>query len=272
MAENVLDRIVADVRRRLGANSEAPGLEDAAFEAVEARRSDGLRSLRGSLSASGPSLIAECKKASPSAGVIREDFDAAALASAYAAGGAAAISVVTERDSFQGDPRWLIDVRRAVDLPVMRKDFIVTRRQLFETAVLGADAVLLIARVLDQGTLADLLGLAGELEHEVLLEIFADEDPAMAAASGASILGVNARDLATFEVRLDRAESIVSQLPIDRVRVAESGIHSLGDLERLNGAGYDAFLVGEHLVRAEDPEAAVRGLIGRGHGDGDGHG
>jgi len=160
VSETTLDRIVADVRRRLDTYTEAPGLEDAAFEAVEARRREGLRSLGRALSNPGPALIAECKKASPSAGLICEDFDAAALAGAYSAGGAAAISVVTEPDSFQGDTRWLIDVRRTVDLPVLRKDFIVTRRQLFETAVLGVDAVLLIARILDQETLSSLLQTA----------------------------------------------------------------------------------------------------------------
>lgn len=261
MSDTVLDRIVADVRRRLEGVPELPGLEDAAREAVEARRDQGIRSLAGALSAPGPALIAECKKGSPSAGVIRENFDPVALATAYAAGGAAAISVVTEPDSFCGDPDWLIDVRRTVDLPVLRKDFIVSRRQLFETAVLGADAVLLIARILDRKTLVDLLQTAAELELEVLLEIFADEDPAAAVASGASILGVNARDLATFEVRLDRLESIASRLPGDRLRVAESGIRGVNDLERLRAAGYDGFLVGEHLVRAEDPEAAVRELL-----------
>jgi indole-3-glycerol phosphate synthase len=257
----VLDRIVSEVRRRLDSIPAEPALEEAARAAVEARRNAGLRSLERALSVPGPSLIAECKKASPSAGVIREDFDAGALARAYAAGGAAAISVVTERDSFLGDPQWLVDVRRAVSLPVLRKDFIVTRRQLFETAVLGADAVLLIARILDEETLADLLRLAGELELEVLLEIFADEDPAMAVASGASILGVNARDLAIFEVRLDRVRAIAAELPADRVRVAESGIRGTGDLDRLSRVGYDGFLVGEHLVRAEDPEEAVRELL-----------
>jgi len=271
VAETALDRIVANVRRRLDDLPAVPALEEAAREAVEARRSAGLRSLAGALSVAAPSLIAECKKASPSAGVIREDFGPVALASAYRAGGAAAISVVTEADSFQGEPTWLVDVRRAVDLPVLRKDFIITRRQLFETAVLGADAVLLIARILDEENLADLLHLAGELELEVLLEISADEDPAPAVASGAAILGVNARDLATFEVRLDRVESIAAQLPADRLRVAESGIHRSGDVERLRQAGYDGFLVGEHLVRAEDPEVAARELVGRGHGDGDGH-
>jgi indole-3-glycerol phosphate synthase len=263
MPETVLDRIVADVRRRLETYTEAPGLEDAAHEAVEARRREGLRSLGQALAAPGPALIAECKKASPSAGLIREDFDAVALAGAYSEGGAAAISVVTEPDSFRGDTRWLIDVRRTVGLPVLRKDFIVTRRQLFETAVLGVDAVLLIARILDQETLAELLRTAAELELEVLLEIFADEDTEVAVASGAPIVGVNARDLATFEVRLDRVESIATQLPTDRVRVAESGIHGQKDLERLRAAGYDGFLVGEHLVRSENPEQEVRNLLGK---------
>jgi indole-3-glycerol phosphate synthase len=263
VSESALDRIVADVRQRLETFPEAPGLEDAAHEAVEARCTEGLRSLGKALSNPGPSLIAECKKASPSAGLIRQDFDAVALAGAYSAGGAAAISVVTEPDSFQGDTRWLIDVRRTVGLPVLRKDFIVSRRQLFETAVLGVDAVLLIARILDEETLGSLLQTAAELELEVLLEVFADEDPATAVASGAPIVGVNARDLATFEVRLDRVESIAAELPTDRVRVAESGIRGPGDLDRLRAAGYDAFLVGEHLVRSEDPEAAVRTLLRR---------
>jgi indole-3-glycerol phosphate synthase len=263
VSETVLDRIVADVRRRLEASTEAPGLEEAAYEAVEARRREGFRPLGQALAAPGPALIAECKKASPSAGLIREDFDAAALAAAYAKGGAAAISIVTEPDSFQGDTRWLIDVRQTVELPVLRKDFIVTRRQLFETAVLGVDAVLLIARILDPETLAELLRTAAELELEVLLEIFADEDPAVAVASGAPIIGVNARDLATFEVRLERVEALASALPRDRVRVAESGIHGPDDLDRLRVAGYDGFLIGEHLVRSDDPEAAVRALLGR---------
>ncbi len=272
MSESVLDRIVADVRRRLDETPEMPGLEAAAHAAAETRRERGLRSLRGALSGPEPAVIAECKKASPSAGVIRADFDPVALARAYGEGGAAAISVVTEPEYFSGDPQWLAVIRRAVDLPVLRKDFIVTRRQLHESAVLGADAVLMISRILDRETLAELLAVASELDIEVLLEIFVDEDPESAVASGAEIIGVNARDLATFETRLDRVEALANKLPADRVRVAESGIHGPGDLARLHEAGYDAFLVGEHLVRAEDPEMAVRELVGHGHGDGDGHG
>jgi indole-3-glycerol phosphate synthase len=272
VAESALDRIVADVRRRLDARPAALGLEEAARAAVEVRRSVGLRSLKDALSRPGPALIAECKKASPSAGVIGGDFDAPSLAAAYAAGGAAAISVVTEPDSFLGDPAWIGAVRKKVGLPILRKDFIVCQRQLFETAVLGADAVLLIARILDPENLAELLETADDLELDVLLEIFADEDPAVAVDTGTPIIGVNTRDLATFEVRLDRVEALTAALPEDRVRVAESGIHRREDLVRLSEAGYDAFLVGEYLVRADDPTAAVRELLGHGDGDGGGRG
>ena len=262
MSDTVLDEIVSAGLRRLDIAPEAPGLEDAAREAADLRRAGGLRSLQSALAGPGAAVIAECKKASPSAGIIRADFDPVALALAFAEAGAAAISVVTEPDFFAGDPGSLAAVRAAVDLPVLRKDFVVSRRQLLETAVLGADAVLLIHRLLDPGVLADLLATAGELDLEVLLEIFADEDPGTAVVSGARIIGVNARDLETFEVRLDRVEAMASKLPTDRVRVAESGIHDVGTLARLAEAGYDAFLVGEHLVRADDPGEALRRLMG----------
>ena len=246
---------------------EPPGLVEAARAAATTRRERGLRSLRGALSGPGPAVIAECKRASPSAGLIRADLDPVALARAYAEGGAAAISVVTEPEYFSGDPEWLAVIRRVVDLPVLRKDFLVTRRQVHESAVLGADAVLLISRILDRETLADLLATASELDIEVLLEIFADEDPELAVASGAEIIGVNARDLATFETRLDRVEAMADKLPADRVRVAESGIHGPDNLARLHAAGYDAFLVGEHLVRAEDPGVAIGVLLGKSASD-----
>jgi indole-3-glycerol phosphate synthase len=257
----VLDRIVSDVRHRLEATPEDPCLATAAKKAADARRRYGLRSLRNALSGPEPAVIAECKKASPSAGIIRSDFDPVTLAGAYERAGAAAISVVTEPDHFLGDPRWLAVVRRAVGLPVLRKDFVVSPRQLLESAVLGADAVLLIARLLDRDLLEELLAVASDLDLEVLLEVFADEDPAPAVASGADIIGVNARDLATFEMRLDRVETLAAELPADRVRVAESGIRDPADVVRLHRAGYDAFLVGEHLVRAEDPAAALRNLL-----------
>jgi len=149
---------------------------------------------------------------------------------------------------------------------VLRKDFIVDERQLYETALAGADAVLLIQRIVEGRRLAGLLELARRLYLEVLLEIFADEDPAPAVASGAGIIGVNARDLASFRVDLERVRALAGAIPPDRLRVAESGIRGRADIERLAGAGYDAFLVGEHLVRSPDPGAALAKLLSESHG------
>jgi len=262
VSESLLDNIVADVRKRLQWTPQAPGLERAAMRLVEQRRAP-QRSLRKALAGDDIDIIAECKKASPSAGIIRENFDPVHLARAYAAGHASVISVVTERDSFAGDPLWLIEVHRAVSIPVLRKDFIIERRQLFESVLLGADAVLLITRILSEQRLKELLATADMLGLEVLLEIFADEDPGRAVDSGAPIIGVNARDLETFEIRLDRVEAAAANIPEDRIKVAESGITGPKDIDRLQAAGYSAFLVGEHLVRSSDPEREVRRLNGR---------
>jgi len=261
MVDTVLDRIVAAVQARLATEPAPPELEDRAREAVERRLSGGHRSLRRALEGEQPAVIAECKQSSPSAGLLRPDFDPVALATTYAAAGASAISVVTEPEFFAGDISWLPELRRAVDLPVLRKDFVVTERQLLETALAGADAVLLIQRILDPERLSALLELAGRLHLEVLLELFADEDPTPAVDSGAPIIGVNARDLATFGVDLERVAGLAEMIPSDRIRVAESGIRGRRDLLRLHDAGYDAFLVGEHLVRSADPGAALRGLL-----------
>lgn len=261
MAETVLDRIVAAARRRMEATPAPSDLEERAHVAVQNRRDKGLRSLQKALGAPGPQLLSECKHSSPSAGVLRDPFDPVSLAQAYEQAGAAAISVVVEPEFFLGNPAWIPEVRQAVALPVLRKDFIVSERQLYETALIGADAVLLIQRLLSAERTERLLNLARELEIEVLLEVFVDEDPQPAIDSGAEILGVNARDLATFETRLDRVEALAPALPTDRVRVAESGIHGPEDVCRLAAVGYDAFLVGEHLVRADDPGQAARRLM-----------
>jgi len=261
MADGILERIVASVLRRLEETPPRDDLELVAGEAALARRREGRRSLAAALAQVGPAVIAECKHASPSAGLLREPFDPVALARTYEAAGAAAISVVTEPDFFRGDPAWIGRIRRAVSLPVLRKDFIVTRRQVLESAILGADAILLIQRILDPPALEDLLMAAREFGLEVLLEIFADEDPEPAVASGASIIGVNARDLETFTTDLAAVEAKAAAIPADRLRVAESGIRSAADVRRLHRAGYGAFLVGEHLVRSPDPGAALRGLL-----------
>jgi len=266
MADTVLDRIVEAVRDRLSGEPEAGDLAD---RAAQVRERTPHRSLRKALSADGPSIIAECKKASPSAGLLNVDFDPARLATRYQAAGASAISVVTERDFFQGRLEWLAVVRRAVDLPVLRKDFIVDERQLREAAALGADAVLLIQRILPGDRLSELVGAARELGLETLVEIFADEDPAPTVASGASIIGVNARDLATFITRLDVVEAMADRLPTDRVRVAESGITNHNDITKLREAGYDAFLIGEYLIRAKNPEYALQRLLAPDSGSSD---
>lgn len=263
MAETILDRIVKAAEDRMAVTPAVPDLKEAAHEAVARRRAEGLRSLRRALSAHGPQILAECKHASPSAGVLMEPFDPVALACAYQRGGAAAISVVVEPEFFLGDPKWIPQVRSSVALPVLRKDFIVCERQLYETALMGADAVLLIQRLLTAERTATLLDLARSLDIEVLLEIFVDEDPEAAVESGADILGVNARNLATFETRVDRVIDLADALPSDRVRVAESGIRNAADISRLAEAGYDAFLIGETLVRSSDPSATVAAMLDR---------
>jgi len=257
MAESVLERIVAAVRGRLAA---VPEPNDLADRAAAVRAESPRRSLLAALSVDGPAIIAECKKASPSAGLLRADFDPVKLSALYQAAGASAISVVTEPDFFEGRLEWLEAVRGVVELPVLRKDFLVDERQLREAAAFGADAVLLIQRILPGDRLDELIGAARDLGLETLVEVFADEDPTPSVAAGAEIIGVNARNLATFDTSLDAVEAMADRLPTDRVRVAESGIRSHADIARLVAAGYDAFLVGEHLVRAEDPGRALRRL------------
>jgi indole-3-glycerol phosphate synthase len=259
MAESVLDRIVAAVRARL---AEEPEPADLADRAAEMRERLPRRPLRSALSVAGPSIIAECKKASPSAGLIRTGFEPVELAMRYESAGAAAISVVTEPDFFQGRLEWLGAVREVVGIPLLCKDFVIDERQLREAAAMGADAVLLIQRILPGDRLPELVAAARDLGLETLVEVFVDEDPAPTIAAGAEIIGVNARDLATFVTRLDAVEEMAELLPGDRLRVAESGITSASDITRLRAAGYDGFLIGEHLVRAECPEVALRRLLG----------
>jgi indole-3-glycerol phosphate synthase len=208
-----------------------------------------------------PNVIAEIKRASPSRGGIREDSDAAVIADAYEAAGAAALSVLTETRFFLGAPGHLSEARRAVEIPVLRKDFIVDEYQVYQSRALGADAVLLIARVLGDRDLATLIGVARSLEMEALVEVHDEEDVARAAGAGARVVGVNNRDLATLEVSIDTSLRLADRLPAGTVRVSESGIETRRDIERLRAAGYGAFLIGERLMREPDPGAALRGLL-----------
>ena len=194
--------------------------------------------------------------------MLRAEYDPAAHARAYAAAGAAAISVLTEPTFFDGDPDHLRVVRAAVDLPLLRKDFIVSEYQLVEAAVLGADAVLLIVGALDNGGLAGLLGAAEQLGLAALVEVHDEEEMRRALGAGARIVGVNSRNLRTLAVDPGVLEVVAPLLPDGVTAVAESGIRSRADLDRLAGAGYDAFLVGERLITQPDPGAALRELRG----------
>jgi indole-3-glycerol phosphate synthase len=207
-----------------------------------------------------PRVIAECKRRSPSRGILRPDYDAPAHARAYASCGAAAISVLTEPTFFDGARDHLRAVRNAVDIPLLRKDFIVSEYQLVEAVALGADAVLLIVSALDDTRLRELLKQAHGLGLACLVEVHGGEEVRRAVDAGAGIIGVNSRNLRTLAVDAGILETAAAELPRDVVAVAESGIRTHADLERLSGLGYGAFLVGERLITRPDPGAALREL------------
>ena len=211
---------------------------------------------------SGVNIIAEIKRASPSKGVIRADLDPATQAAAYQRGGAAAVSVLTDGPGFSGSPDDLRAAREAVSLPVIRKDFIVSDYQLHETAAMGADAVLLIVRVLSGGQLADYLALAAELGLDALVEVHDEAELEPAAAAGATLVGINNRNLRSFETSLKTAATMAARLAPGQIPVAESGITSPADIAYLREAGIFNFLIGESLVRSPDPESFLRTLAG----------
>lgn len=221
--------------------------------------SPAMRDFKNALTRPGLQVVAEFKRRSPSAGPLGMDLDPAAQAAAYAGGGAAAISVLTEPDYFSGSIADLAAVRAAVDLPILRKDFIIDERQVVESRAIGADALLLIVAALEISQLEALLAAAREVGIAALVEAHDPAEAAIAVEVGADLIGVNNRNLRTFETDLGVAERIAGQLPPERVRVAESGVSTPAGAGRMAVAGYDAILVGEALVRAADPAA----LIGR---------
>ena len=205
-------------------------------------------------------IIAEVKKASPSKGIIREDFDPMSIAQAYEKGGADALSILTEPHYFQGNIEYLSMVRRYVSLPILRKDFIIDKYQLVEALVYGADFVLLIAKALSRKELKELLGYAHHLGLEVLVEIHDKADLIKAIFAGANIIGINHRNLDTFEMDMKLAERLIPLIPNGKIIVAESGINDHETVEELSKAGADAFLVGEHFMRQDDIAAALSRL------------
>lgn len=258
---DILSQIVATKRTEIARTKSAVPESE-----LRARLKDApvLRDFFAPLAAAGPiKLIAEAKKASPSQGVIRADFDPVAIAKIYEENGASCLSVLTDEQYFQGRLEYLAQIRRAVSLPLLRKDFILDTYQLLEARVAGADAVLLIAECLDDCHLRKLHNEAVELGLVPLVELYEPANLPRVLEAGATLIGVNNRDLKTFTVDLGHCIRLRDQTPLDAVFVAESGIHSRADVLRLAEAGVDAMLVGESLMREADIGAAVRRLLGK---------
>jgi len=244
---NVLSEIIAKKRERVR----------------EAKARARPHAFRAALRSDGINVIAEFKRRSPSKGMIREGANPIDIARAYQAGGAVAMSVLTEEDYFDGSLDDLMQVKATVDLPVLRKDFVVEEYQIYESAAAGADAILLIVAALDDELLARLRRLAeDELQMDALVEVHTSEEMKRAAACGAKLIGINNRDLRTFEVSLDTSLRLAREAPADALLISESGLNNAADLQRLYEAGYRGFLIGETLMRADDPAAALRSFRG----------
>ncbi len=255
---NILARIVE--RKRLEIEQQRARVSEDEL-AARLAQAPPVRDFRDALER-GPGLgiIAEVKKASPSAGVLRADFDPVAIARAFEANGASAISVLTDEPFFQGRLEYLSAIRQAVNLPVLRKDFILDRYQVLQARVAGADAVLLIAEILDEAKLPLLVEEIEGLEMQALVELYDRENLSRVLASGARLIGVNNRDLRTFETRLEHTLELAGQMPADICLVSESGIRNRADLDRLRAAGVRAVLIGETFMRAPDIGQKLREL------------
>jgi len=256
---DILARIVAKKREDL-AKGQAP-LSDWERRAEERRA--GRRDFRAALSGRTPAIIAEVKKASPSKGLLSTDFDPARIAAQYEQGGAAALSVLTDEEFFQGSLADLETARATVRVPVLRKDFTIAPEHILQAAAYGADAILLIAAILSEREIRDFREAAARFDMATLVEVHNRRELDMAVAAGSDLIGVNNRDLTTFEVSLQISLRLAEHFPDSVARVSESGIHDADDIATLRAAGYTAFLVGEHLMKSGDPVAALKKLVGR---------
>ena len=253
---DILARIVAHKRQELVENkSDRLALEEAAQRSVCERRG-----FRKALENSTPAIIAEIKKASPSKGLLSDTFDPAVIAQLYEKGGACALSVLTDERFFQGKFADLRAARAAVRLPALRKDFTIDSLHVIEAAAFGADAILLIAAILEDGELRRFRELAEEYRMDALVEVHNEAEFERAIDSGATLIGVNNRDLHTFAVNLDTSLRLAERFSAGMLGVSESGIHSNEDVRVLRSAGYRAFLVGEHLMKSPDPAWALEAL------------
>ncbi len=258
---SILEKILATKAEEVAARSRIRDLATVAAMAADQPPARGFAERIRSLAQGGPAVIAEVKKASPSAGVIRPDFDPAAIAASYAGAGAACLSVLTDERYFQGSDAFLEQARAACDLPVLRKDFTVDPWQVHESRLLGADCILLIVAALSRGRLQELDGLAREAGLDVLVEVHSEAELESALTTGAELVGVNNRDLHRFTTDLATSERLRPLIPEGRTMVTESGIHNAADVERLRRCGIGAFLVGEAFMRAADPGAELRRLF-----------
>jgi indole-3-glycerol phosphate synthase len=260
---DILNKIVAVKREEVAAAIQRKSLAAMRFDA-ESRvlTRDFVGALRAKIAAGQSAVIAEIKKASPSKGVLRADFIPADIAQSYAEYGAACLSVLTDQQFFQGCIDYLKQARASCQLPVLRKDFMVDVYQVYESRAMGADAILLIASCLDDAQMQDFEQIARSLDMAVLVEVHDAPELERALKLSTPLIGVNNRNLKTFEVSLDTTLTLMRDIPADRLLVCESGIHTRDDVLRMGAAGVNAFLVGEAFMRAEEPGEALAALFG----------
>ena len=258
---SVLERICNDKADHVARMKAERPLVEQERRAREATPPRGFADALAAAAANGYGLIAEIKRASPSKGLIRADFDPPSLARAYAAGGAACLSVLTDSPYFQGEDRYLTEARAAAALPALRKDFMIDPYQIVESRALGADCVLVIMAAVDDALARDLVQLAHDLRMDALVEVHDGAELERALRLPARLIGINNRDLKTLKVDLATAETLAPRVPKDRLAVGESGLESPRDLARLAAVGVRTFLVGESLMRKADVEAATRALL-----------
>ncbi|MGB1465931.1 MAG: indole-3-glycerol phosphate synthase TrpC [Alcanivorax nanhaiticus] len=258
----ILDKIIARKQEEIVAGKNNYTLGDLQSMAANQGKPRGFaRALFDRVRDHQPAVIAEIKKASPSKGVIRDDFDPVAIARSYEQNGAACLSVLTDQDFFQGHDDYLRAARNAVDLPVIRKDFMVDPWQIFESRAMGADAVLLIVAALSDAQLDELNHAAQQAGCDVLVEVHTQDELERAVAMNAELIGINNRNLHTFETSLSTTLSLAEQAPADRLIITESGIHTAEDVKLMRSNGIHSFLVGEAFMRADDPGAGLKALF-----------